>query len=90
MMKRSDISRWTRAEPFRPYRIVCRNGRSFSIHDWYSVMPMADAVMITVHHSSRLEDDELVEIPMYELDRIEPIEGAQEIHFPKFHATAVS
>ena len=71
-MKRSDFYPWTRAEPFRPYRIIRKNGQSYSIRDWYSVMPLADAVMITVHHTGQHEDDELIEIPLWELDRIEP------------------
>lgn len=75
-MNQSDFFPYTRAVPFRPYRIVLRNGTTYPVHFQDMVMPLKSYAVVLVPNPSRKDrDEDLFRVPMSDIDRIEPLEG---------------
>ena len=86
-MKRSDFFPFTRAKPFKPYRIYLENGTVYQI-DWPDmVMPLASHALVVVPTPHRPErDEEIVRVPLDSIHRIESLpENASTTLLTKTH-----
>ena len=72
MFKQSDFFPFTRAEPFKPYRIKLQNGTVYQI-DWPDmVMPLPEHALVVVPSPHRQDrDEEIVRVPFQQIADLE-------------------
>lgn len=75
-MTQSDFFPYTRAEPFKPYRIHLQNGTVYQI-DWPDmVMPLPDHALVVVPTPHRTDRDEvIVRVPLTNIEHLEKSDG---------------
>lgn len=78
-MRPDDVLTWTRAVPFRPFRIVLNSGRSYEIRHPEMVRLTRSTAFIFLSDGEPAEPYERVEmISLLLMERLEPLDGRGE------------